>query len=352
MSGRIDDLAKLAQKYIAEVPVVVLGSGASVPHGFPTMDSLAQELRTKLNTEGDELAAWKSVLEKLEKGAGLESALSKDYIPPDLLFKIANITQNCIRLVDERIYRNLIETNLELPLSKLFSILLKTCKKKICVVTTNYDRLAEYAASTAKASYFTGFSQGPLGIFCSPGLSISSDVYFPEQVGVIKIWKVHGSIDWFIAPNSMKAQSFHLHSGLEPIRPLVVTPGTIKYQMATQEPLRSIIAKADEYLTNANAYLCIGYGFNDDHVQPRLLERHRDEGKPLILITKELTPKAREIFISEQMNNILLIEENPKGGTRIYCHLFPDGAEMVDYKLWTIDGFLGLLNGDVNRARI
>ncbi len=36
-----EDVAKIAQRFLAERPVVVLGTGATIPHGLPSMSSLA-----------------------------------------------------------------------------------------------------------------------------------------------------------------------------------------------------------------------------------------------------------------------------------------------------------------------
>ena len=41
----LNDVAKLIQDYLSDSPLVVLGSGASVPYGLPTMSGLASVLR-------------------------------------------------------------------------------------------------------------------------------------------------------------------------------------------------------------------------------------------------------------------------------------------------------------------
>ena len=41
----LNDVAKIIQEYLADSPLVVLGSGASVPYGLPTMSGLADVLR-------------------------------------------------------------------------------------------------------------------------------------------------------------------------------------------------------------------------------------------------------------------------------------------------------------------
>ncbi len=41
----LNDVAKIIQEYLADSPLVVLESGASVPYGLPTMSGLADVLR-------------------------------------------------------------------------------------------------------------------------------------------------------------------------------------------------------------------------------------------------------------------------------------------------------------------
>ena len=40
----LNDVAKKIQEYLVDSPLIVLGSGASVPYGLPTMEVLASEL--------------------------------------------------------------------------------------------------------------------------------------------------------------------------------------------------------------------------------------------------------------------------------------------------------------------
>lgn len=50
-------------------------------------------------------------------------------------------------------------------------------------------------------------------------------------------------------------------------QPLVVTPGVSKYRESHKDPFRTVMTAADQVIREANCYLCVGYGFNDEHVQ-------------------------------------------------------------------------------------
>jgi hypothetical protein len=43
-------LAKAAQRFLSDRPVVVLGTGATIPHGLPSMAQLADSLLKEINT--------------------------------------------------------------------------------------------------------------------------------------------------------------------------------------------------------------------------------------------------------------------------------------------------------------
>ena len=64
-----EEIAKIAQSCYQGCPTIVLGSGASMPHGLPSMSDLSTYLRENLETEGDvEGDAWLLVKTALANG--------------------------------------------------------------------------------------------------------------------------------------------------------------------------------------------------------------------------------------------------------------------------------------------
>ena len=56
---KLEDLAKQCQSCAQKNPVIVLGSGASIPHGIRGMGDLADWLRNNVQAnEGSEIDAW------------------------------------------------------------------------------------------------------------------------------------------------------------------------------------------------------------------------------------------------------------------------------------------------------
>ena len=82
------------------------------------------------------------------------------------------------------------------PLAEMFRYLLRTAEARIQVVTTNYDRLAEYAANRVQAYVSTGITAGWLQRFAPASVGAERPPA-PGFEGSVTLLKVHGSLDWF-----------------------------------------------------------------------------------------------------------------------------------------------------------
>src|ERR1022692_1975538 len=132
---------------------------------------------------------------------------------------------------DLTVFQNLVQGKVEFALSALLKYLLRTTPLKIQVVTTNYDRIAEYACDVANATFDTGFRGGYLQAF-QPG----DDLKFGGKV--VEILKVHGSLDWFIDEHQSVIALPDYVKDPKSYSPLLVTPGTGKYFVTHEEPCR------------------------------------------------------------------------------------------------------------------
>ena len=75
-------------------------------------------------------------------------------------------------------------------------------------------------------------------------------------------------------------------------------------------------------VARASAFLCIGYGFNDDHLQPLMMERCTRPEVPLVLITKEISLTAHRFLKSGRCSRYVALEEVPKW----HAHVQPRSA--------------------------
>ena len=141
------------QGYLENSPLIVLGSGASVPYGLPSMGDLAE--RIKLNdvvkADPNYIAFCASL------GAdGLEKAIDSVSLNEATMKAIRTTTWESVNESD----LNFLKSNSFSPpesLIKLFEKVIAPTPNKAVVVTTNYDRLSDYAADGIGASSVTGF---------------------------------------------------------------------------------------------------------------------------------------------------------------------------------------------------
>lgn len=332
------------QDCVGKLPVIVLGSGASAAHGIPGMDPLGKHLAVSTLPavcQGEpHLTGWLQFLEKVQK-MDLESALTSVNVTTEVLGHIVHTTWTFLNEADFLIFEQVLADRRLLPLSQLFQHLLRSTAMELQVVTPNYDRLAEYAAEAAGYCAYTGFTFGMFGVRAVDVPRIHTR---RRQVRTVNVWKVHGSLGWFSGTDGSIVALPPLGAVPEGFTPVIVTPGTEKYRRTHEEPFRSAMHSADDAVARASAFLCIGYGFNDDHLQPLMLERCTRPDVPLVLITKEISSTAHQFLKSGRCSRYVALEECPNG-TRMFSHDVPDGLELPGESVWRLDRFLSFVTG-------
>lgn len=332
MDEKFEEIIKKCQKYLENIPTIVIGSGFSVPFGLPSMWELGEEIKTKLNSKYSSEEEWKNFVDFLDSTKNLELAMHKASLTSNMYSDIIRVTWELINSKDKEVFSDLIHHTEDTVLSKILYKLLQSHPRKVNVITANYDRLVEYSIDKIKANIETGFRGECTKHFT--GLKKSNEV----KENTVLLCKVHGSLDWFRREKNLQLvsmpNSFKIYNGFTPA---IVTPGIQKYQETHNEPYRSLIATADEFISNASAFLCIGYGFNDEHLQPKLIDRIQQRNKPAVIVTKTLSDKAKEIL--ENAKNYIIFEEELIGKTKITI----DGVvEVVEGDYWQLDKFIEL----------
>lgn len=327
-------IASIIQKYLENQPVIILGSGSTIPYGLPTMSQLACNIKNNITSNSSN---WKKFIEELDKTKDLEITLQNVQLSKDLIEKIVVGTWKYINEKDLTFYQSLLKDISPFPLSRLFAKLLQSHPKHIKVVTTNYDRVAEYASDLASAysntrfigRYFLNFSHG--------------DNHNHQNQNKIDIWKVHGSLDWFSNRQEILFSSPLTKEIPHDSIPLIVTPGIVKYEKTHDEPFRTIMKEADTALMNASCYLCIGYGFNDKHIQPNLIRELKQKGKPIVTITKELSDIGSHILLNNGVKSLILEKNTTENKTLVrYLENSQYKNDVLDGDYWKLDNFLNL----------
>lgn len=335
-----DTVIKLAQKCLEATPVIVLGSGASMPYGVGGMGELKKHLLANIKAGTAEQVIWETFTSELAITNDLEAALQKVTLPAALLDSVVRETRAMVLRDEHALVNQILAGARTLALTRLYKHLFNSTNRTLSVVTTNYDRLSEYAADAARISHYTGFSGSYFKYFDSG----AKDPRTSRRPRTAEVWKVHGSLDWFKDTDGVVVALPCEVSYAERLTPLLVTPGVTKYAETHQEPFRSIIQNADAALVSAQSYLCVGYGFRDEHVQPKLIERARRNGVPIVILARTLTSSARN-FVSHCSHAGFLALERRDSGTRAYFQDQPNGVDLPACSLWELDKFLDATTG-------
>jgi len=339
-----EDLARSAQHFLAERPIIVLGTGATIPHGLPSMPELADLLLAAIqgNPPG-----WEEFSVHLDTTKDLEQALHDVGLPGETVEILVAATWEIISSKDSEFYEQLLKGPIAFPLADLFKYLLATADSHIRVVTTNYDRLAEYAANYVGAYVSTGVTAGWLQRFVPSSVNAERPPA-PGYEGQVSVLKVHGSLDWFRDATD-DVVGVPLARAIPPnTQPLVVTPGVTKYRAVHKDPFRTVMTAADAVLRAARCYVCVGYGFNDEHVQPILVNRVMKSDIPLVIVTKQLTEPIRKAFLTNPPKKFIFLEE-ADGGTTAYNPDHPSGVRLEGVSVWRLDNFMRLITGEKAR---
>lgn len=333
---KLEKLTTAIQGHLNNNPALLIGSGASIPYGIPSMEGLANEIKSKLQKKYQNNGQWRTFVNNLNETNNLEITLDKVDLKVEIQEDIIWIVSKLIERKDKEALTNFISENCYPALTYIIKKFVQRTGPTN-IITTNYDCLIEYAIDFADGRTNTGFSGNYIQKFTQ---------FASNSINrVVNLYKVHGSIDWFRHKenqNILSLQFFNESNLSDKFTPLIVTPGNGKYKETHVDPFRTVISKADEALRNSTSYLCIGYGFNYEHIQPIIIDENRNNKKPIVIVTKEVTAKIKELFIENKAENCLIISGGDGGsGCKVYyssseSELFSESYWQLDefYKLW------------------
>lgn len=143
------------------------------------------------------------------------------------------------------------------PYTELVSWIAGTHREHaIEIFTPNYDLLVEEAFERARIAYFDGFT-GAHTPFFDP-VSISSSDELPARWS--RLWKLHGSLGWEIAGNTV------IRTGQRTATKLIY-PDHLKYDEVTRLPYSALFERLRAFLTTPDSLLiCTGFSFFDSHI--------------------------------------------------------------------------------------
>lgn len=339
-----NEIFKEIQDIVSDNPVVVLGSGASVGYGIASMSELADALKklfsTKKYVDREANECVKNFLENLGRGIGLEQALLNVKAPEIVENDIVSTVWKTIAPEDKKVYMSAINGE-EIDIKSLFDYLIYDRPNQIVnVISTNYDKIAEYAISQTKAYCNTGFSPFLIGHPCDN----TNDIILSKldnYIGVINLWKIHGSLDWFRKDD--RIVSFpNIDTIPDGYQPCIITPGTNKYEKINRDPHRVLLNNIDECFAASSGYLCIGYGFNDTHVHPRLIQYSKNRRKPILVVVRDITSAIQKNVIDSRCKYIIISSDGGEG-TKILTSNDSNPINIPDKIYWNVSGLCEIL---------
>lgn len=325
-----DDIFKFIQKAVSNPPLILVGSGGSAPYGLPSMMDLGNHLINSLNLKYFKRDCWKKFAENINSGQDLETALSKLSLDDNIIEDIRKETWKLISEKDSDLFQKVVFANKVLAIGNLIRKFFEAYPKCVNVITTNYDRVIEYACDAMKLPICTGFSGLYLKDYCDE---------FPMK-NIVNIVKVHGSLDMFKDSHGASL-NIPLMKELPPgVVPEIITPGLSKFQAVLKGNPRDLLSVSDRMIKKANSFLCIGYGFNDEQIQEKIILKIR-QNVPIVVITKKLSDRAAHL-ITNNAKNFVTIQEGEKENTTEFC--INNKITVLDGCFWSIDGFMKIID--------
>ena len=308
MDGNDDNkskIFKLIQGYLKPYPVIIWGSGATIPFGLPSME----ELKTKLglNSRGN----LENILSELSNEKELEKYSEK-------IFTIINQK-------DKEFREKLSKENLFGYLNDIFLRFYESNPQCLNIITTNYDCTLEYLFSYYSYPYSDGFSGREFSEF-------SKDNFKDKKH--INLLKVHGSLRWF------EGRYHYYNQNMQ-----AIYPNKHKFEHALKEPFRTLITKSDEKILKSKSFLVVGFGFNDEHLTPKLEEVIEKDDVKTVIVTKNATDNAKKKL--ENAKNIILIEESEKEKQTTFSYKEDRSIKKLNLEgnFWKLKEFKSILKG-------
>lgn len=248
-----EELFKFVQKHMKNVPLMLIGSGGSAPCGLPGMSELGAFLISRITPKYSGVSSWDDFCSNLEEGQDLETALSSIALSPELLDDIKIETWNLVSKRDLALFSQIVLGNIQLSLTSLLKKLYQTHPQCLNIITTNYDRVIEYACDLARLKVNTGFEGCYLKRYAGA---------FAAKT-VVNLIKVHGSLDVFRDAHDSAFSVVMQQEIPIGLVPEIITPGLSKFQAILRGTSRQLLTESDRLINQAQSFLAIGYGFND-----------------------------------------------------------------------------------------
>lgn len=339
------------QAMFRATPTLLVGSGFSCGYDLPHMGALGQHLADvvgpRLVTE-EAKAVWETALaairDNLEVGLNTiaNGAQGRDEI-------VAILREETAKLItDKTLAAEAVILSHSAPSTLAPSRLMRRLfdgapqnTESISVITTNYDTLLELFCDLADVPLDTGFTGFRRRKPRANSLFLTSynRIWAADKRGTqvdhrpcktVRLYKPHGSITW----HATKDGPIEVVNDNSMAPKAIVVPGPSKYQDALVNTLFDAMrTEMNAALTRTDALVCIGFGFNDDHLQGAIKAR-LDSHMPMLILTRGLTDSINSLLKSYP--HVVAFCQSGDG-----CQCHQNGNVLSSPQpLWQLDDFM------------
>ncbi len=290
-------LAKLKQQVKGRKAGFLLGAGASFLNGrgYPLAAGLWPAVKSHMPLSDQEAIDAKMV----SAGLPLEATLD--------LLDIASGDGDALR---QRVTKAISEafSALTPPLDEYISFVQRLAPRRertVPVFSLNYDCLVECAADSEGLALIDGF-RGHFEASFRPEHFLDvvgtyearrSRVVFVARQGIIRLYKLHGSLGWYSDARGRITRIRPDLPGPAGQRNLMVPPQHRKAADTGYTPYATLWSEFRAYLTNdasrlLNRLVCVGYGLGDGHVNAVFDAALQRKHFTLVILARALSDQA------------------------------------------------------------
>lgn len=150
--------------------------------------------------------------------------------------------------------------------------------KAVEIFTTNYDLLMEQALEDTSVPYFDGFVGARQSFF---DLRSVEDNLIPKHWA--RLWKIHGSINWFQKENKEVFRSDAYKNEATDVSYLIY-PSHLKYDQSRKMPFLALSDQLSRFLKQpSSALIMCGYSFNDEHINDTIINALKSNPTAIVI---------------------------------------------------------------------
>lgn len=340
------------QSIFRTTPVVLAGSGFSCGFGLPHMGALGDHLveHVEPRLQSDEAKAlWSGCLAAVKKNleAGLNTIPMGSAGREEIIAALRECTAELLIRETSKAEQHILAQAAPHQLApvRLLGMLFGGAPQNaesISVITTNYDTLLELFCDLAELPLDTGFCGFRLRrprtnlVFATqysrhtaaPARGAQTIEHRPCKT--VRLHKPHGSITWLKTPAGVVESLNDVSNASR----AVVVPGPSKYQDAlVSSVFDAMRTEMNRLIATAPAMFCIGFGFNDEHLQTVLKERVAKH-MPMVIVTRDTTDNINAVLAANP-HVIAFFKDGDGCICRWNGRTYPSNLP-----LWQLDDFL------------